>query len=96
MTWEHLMRSQALMLIIRRLISGLSHAAATSRLVLADFGRWPALCGRSRGALAAKNVFLRKQLALFHERTGKPRRATGATRFPMSLETSEARPERRG
>ena len=84
------------MLIIRRAISGLPHAAAASRFVLADFGRLLALCCRSRGALTAENMFLRKQLALFRESKAKPRRATDATRFVMSLEVSESRPELRG
>ena len=33
---------------------------------------------RSRGALAAENLFLRKQLALYLERKKRPRRATDA------------------
>src|ERR1700737_1446430 len=71
--------------IARRLISGFSHAVATSRQILADFGPLLTLCCRSRGALAAENLFLRKQLALFQERKVKPNRATDATRFLMVL-----------
>jgi putative transposase len=40
---------------------------------------------RSRGALAAENLFLRKQLALYLERRKRPRRATDAVRFTMAL-----------
>jgi putative transposase len=40
---------------------------------------------RSRGALAAENLFLRKQLALYLERKKRPRRATDAVRFTMAL-----------
>ena len=38
---------------------------------------------RSRSALAAENLFLRKQLAFFQERKAKPRRADDATRWIM-------------
>ena len=38
---------------------------------------------RSRRALAAENIFLRKQLALFPERKVKPRRAHDSTRLIM-------------
>jgi len=40
---------------------------------------------RSRSALAAENLFLRKQLALYLERKNRPRRATDAVRFTMAL-----------
>jgi hypothetical protein len=38
---------------------------------------------RSRGQLAAENLFLRKQLALYLERQVKPRRADDATRIAL-------------
>jgi hypothetical protein len=41
------------------------------------------LCLRSPTALAAENLFLRKQLALYQERHVKPRRATHATRVTL-------------
>ncbi len=62
------------------LITALSHATATGRAVLFDLGRLLALCFRSRAALAAENLFLRKQLALFEEGKAKPRRATDSIR----------------
>jgi transposase InsO family protein len=40
---------------------------------------------RSRRALAAENMFLRKQLALFQERQVKPRRAHDSTRLIMVI-----------
>src|SRR5262245_5833712 len=40
---------------------------------------------RFRGALAAENLFLRKQLALYLERKKRPRRATDAVRFTLAL-----------
>jgi hypothetical protein len=40
---------------------------------------------RSRTVLAAENLFLRKQLALYRERDVKPRRADPATRVALVL-----------
>jgi hypothetical protein len=56
----------------------------TGRAVLVDLGRFLELCLLSRAALAAENLFLRKQLALFEERKAHPHRATDAVRFVMS------------
>jgi hypothetical protein len=56
----------------------------TASQVLADSGRLALLFTRSPRALAAENLFLRKQLALFQERRVKPRRATDATRWVMA------------
>lgn len=39
----------------------------------------------SQGRLAAENLFLRKQLALYLERQTKPRRATDATRLTLAI-----------
>jgi len=61
-----------------------SHAATTGRAVVADLGRFLASCLRSRAALAAENLFLRKQLALFEERNAQPHRATDSVRFVMA------------
>jgi len=55
------------MLIASGLITAFSDAATTGRVVLVELGRFLALCLRSRAALAAENLFLRKQLALFEE-----------------------------
>ena len=41
------------------------------------------LCLRTPVVLAAENLFLRKQLALYQERDVKPKRATHATRFTL-------------
>ena len=40
---------------------------------------------RSRSALMAENLFLRKQLALYLERQVKPRHASDATRLTLVL-----------
>jgi hypothetical protein len=47
--------------------------------LLGDGMRFLLLCLRPSPALAAENLFLRKQLALYQERHIKPRRATHAT-----------------
>jgi hypothetical protein len=46
-----------------------------------DLLRLASLAWRSRAHLAAENLFLRKQLALYVERQVKPRRADDAARF---------------
>jgi putative transposase len=53
--------------------------------VLLDFLELVALTCRSRSAVEAENLFLRKQLALFQERKSKPRRADDSTRWLMSF-----------
>jgi hypothetical protein len=45
-----------------RPIHGLSHAVTAARAVLGDLGRFLTLCFRSRAALAAENLFLRKRV----------------------------------
>jgi hypothetical protein len=51
--------------------------------VACDLGSLMSIALRSRARLAAENVFLRKQLALYMERRVKPRRADGATRITL-------------
>ena len=51
--------------------------------LIADAVRYLALCLHPSPALAAENLFLRKQLALYQERQVKPRRATNAIRVAM-------------
>ena len=50
---------------------------------ICDAGRFLLLCLRPCPALAAENLFLRKQLALYQERNVKPQRATNATRVAL-------------
>jgi hypothetical protein len=45
-----------------------------------DAARFLRLCLRAPVTLAAENLFLRKQLAMYQERDVKPKRATPATR----------------
>jgi hypothetical protein len=63
--------------LIRSLTTLSSAACDLVRLVVVIF--------RSRRALAAENMFLRKQLALFQERKVKPRRARDPTRLIMVI-----------
>ncbi len=51
--------------------------------LMCDMGRFLFLCLRPSPALAAENLFLRKQLALYQERHTTPRRATNATRLAL-------------
>jgi transposase InsO family protein len=69
----------------RMLIKSLSHASLALSHITVDFLRL--LCGllKSKSALAAENLFLRKQLGLYQERQVRPRRATDATRLAMVL-----------
>src|SRR5499425_1630864 len=51
--------------------------------LLGDVVRFLRLCLRPPASLAAENLFLRKQLALYQERHIKPRRATDVTRLAL-------------
>jgi len=62
-----------------------SHAFLTLYQVNLDSMRFLGSLLQSRSALAAENLFLRKQLALYQERQVRPRRATDATRLTMVL-----------
>src|SRR5437899_1157865 len=52
--------------------------------VLADIFTFFRLCLRSPAAVAAENLFLRKQLGLYIERKTNPRRATDSVRFTLA------------
>jgi len=62
----------------------LAHFFRTSRQVLVDLGQPVFHFSRPRVALAAENLFLRKQRALFQERKVRPRRADDSTRWMMA------------
>ena len=57
--------------------------AKLARALLFDGMRFMALLARSRTAVAAENLFLRKQLALYQERKIRPRRFDNVTRFML-------------
>jgi len=59
------------------------HLASVLLSLIIDAACYLGLCLRPSPILAAENLFLRKQLALYQERQGKPRRATHAT--PIAL-----------
>ena len=69
---------------MRFFLAALRHCVLTTCSVLLDLGRLFLLALRPRAALAAENLFLRKQLALFQERKVKPRRAADSTRWSMA------------
>ena len=59
------------------------HLASVLLSLIVDAACYLGLCLRPRPILAAENLFLRKQLALYQERQVKPRRATHATRMAL-------------
>src|SRR5262249_38851502 len=61
-----------------------AHCFRASSLAVIDLVRLASLAVHSRSALAAENLFLRKQLALFQERKVKPRRADDSARWIMA------------
>ena len=71
------------MLSVPRLLHHLMQLVCTLLALLGNTARFLRLCLRSPAALAAENLFLRKQLALYQERHIKPQRATDATRLTL-------------
>src|SRR5215831_17483677 len=59
----------------------LTHSLRTLSSVARDLVHLLVLVSRSRRALAAENLFPRKQLAMFQERKVKPHRADDSTRL---------------
>ena len=68
-----------------RIFQLLTQSLNTLSFVACDLVRLLVLVSRSRRALAAENLFLRKQLALFQERKVKPHRAHDSTRLIMVI-----------
>lgn len=65
---------------------GLSRSRTAARTILrlvGDLARFVSGAARSHAQLAAENLFLRKQLAVYMERQMKPRRADDATRIAL-------------
>jgi len=67
------------------IFQALTHSLTTLSSVARDLAHLLVLVSRSRRALAAENLFLRKQLALFQERKLKPHRADDSTRLLMVI-----------
>src|SRR5450631_66333 len=61
-----------------------AHCPRALSLTVFDLMELVLLVARSHSTLAAENLFLRKQLALFQERKVKPRRADDSTRWMMA------------
>jgi len=66
-----------------RLCRNLVQLVGTVLRLLGNSGYFLGLCGRSHAALAAENLFLRKQLALYQERHIKPRCATDTVQLTL-------------
>jgi hypothetical protein len=66
-----------------RLLHNLMQLVCTLLTLLVDGWRYFLLCLRPSPALAAENLFLRKQLALYQEHHLTPRRATNAIRITL-------------
>ena len=66
-----------------RLLRHLMLCAYTLLTFVCDALHFLLLCLRPRFTLAAENLFLHKQLALYQERHVQPRRATNATRLGL-------------
>src|SRR6516165_6917109 len=69
----------------RSIFQPLMHSLRTLSSVTCDLIRLVVLLSRSRRALAAETLFLRKQLALIQERKVKPHRAHDSTRLVMVI-----------
>jgi putative transposase len=68
---------------LTRLIRHLGQLTCTLLTLLGDGVRYCVLCLRSPATLAAENLYLRKQLALYQECHITPKRATNATRIAL-------------
>jgi putative transposase len=66
-------------------LNSLSALPLNTLCLLLDTLRFIKLSLRPRSALAAENLFLRKQLALYLERQAKPQRAKDAARLTLVL-----------
>jgi transposase InsO family protein len=71
------------MLRFRSFIHNLGEMTYILLVLLLDAARFLVLCLRPAPALAAENLFLRKQLTQYQERRVKPRRANDATRMAL-------------
>src|ERR1700756_2992268 len=65
-------------------MESMKHLLNTIFAIFLDTLTFTSLCLRPSTAVAAENLFLRKQLGLFVERKVKPRRATDSIRFTLA------------
>jgi putative transposase len=66
------------------LLHRITQPVRTLLMLLVDVVHYLGLCLRSPATLAAENLFLRKQLALYQERQLTPKRVTPATRITLT------------
>jgi transposase InsO family protein len=79
-----LLQEDALRMVrVPRLLGHLVPLTCTLLKLVYDASSYLRLCLRPAPVLAAENLFLRKQLALYQERNDKPARATNATRITL-------------
>jgi putative transposase len=69
----------------QRMLRNLTRLTCTWLTLLSDAARYLILCLHPCPALAAENLFLCKQLALYQERDVKPRRTTYAIRIALTV-----------
>lgn len=72
-----------MIMVCPRLCRNLVQLVGTVLILLGDSARFLGLCVHSHAALAAENLFLRKQLALYQEHHIKPQRATNTVRLAL-------------
>ena len=77
-------QSLLLCAILRTMLRSLAKMRQTFLSVFIDALTFVRLTIRSRTALAAENLFLRKQLALYIERKRKPQQSTDSIRFTLA------------
>jgi hypothetical protein len=70
---------------LTRILNLLAELVHHARTLFTDGIQFIALCARSRTALAAENLFLRKQLAFYRVRKARPRRFDNVTRLILVL-----------
>jgi hypothetical protein len=68
-----------------RILNVLGEFAHLARTLFTDGMHFMSLCARSRTALAAENLFLRKQIAFYQERKVIPRCFDNVSRFILVL-----------
>ena len=92
-----LQRDSLAMTRCTHLLHHVLYLTGTLLTLLVDVVRFLRLCLRLAPVLAAENLFLHKQLALYQERQARPKRANAATRMlPLLIEMRMGRAHRLG
>jgi hypothetical protein len=85
LSWQQIAFIISINAILSLIISLAAELAKLARTLVSDGMRFIASLARSRTALAAENLFLRKQLAFYQERKIVPRRFDNVWRFMLVL-----------